>query len=60
MIHEEHPDIVVMGTHGRGIIGRLLMGSVTQQVLRHLEVPVLSVSHVDGFRLSIGFYSLPT
>ena len=46
VIHEEHPDIVVMGTHGRGIIGRLLMGSVTQHVLRHLEVPVLSVSHV--------------
>ena len=28
-IREEHPDIVVMGTHGRGVIGRLLMGSET-------------------------------
>ncbi len=46
VIHEERPDIVVMGTNGRGIIGRLLMGSVTEHVLRNLEVPVLSVSHV--------------
>jgi nucleotide-binding universal stress UspA family protein len=36
-------DLVVMGTHGRQGIGRLLLGSVAEAVLRHTEVPVLLV-----------------
>ena len=42
---EQHADIVVMGTHGRGLVGRLLIGSVTLSMLRKSEVPVLTVSH---------------
>lgn len=33
-------DLVAMSTHGRGGLGRLLFGSVAEQVLRHAEVPV--------------------
>ncbi len=34
-------DLIVIGTHGRRGIGRLLMGSDAEQVLRHAPVPVL-------------------
>jgi nucleotide-binding universal stress UspA family protein len=36
-------DLIVMGTHGRTGLGRLLMGSVAEQVLRHASCPVLTV-----------------
>lgn len=42
-IHEQHADIVVMGTHGGGRVGRWLMGSTTQHLLRKLPVPVMTV-----------------
>ena len=37
-------DLIVMATHGRTGLRRLLMGSVTEQVLRQAPRPVLSVS----------------
>ena len=36
-------DLVVLGTHGRTGVGRLLMGSVAEQVLRKATRPVLTV-----------------
>ncbi len=36
-------DLVVMGTHGRGGVGRLVLGSVTEKVLRTAPCPVLTV-----------------
>ena len=36
-------DLVVMGTHGRSGFERLVLGSVTEKVLRKSECPVLSV-----------------
>lgn len=36
-------DLVVMGTHGRRGFNRLLLGSVTESVLRHAPCPVLTV-----------------
>lgn len=36
-------DQIVMGTHGRGSVGRLLMGSVATKVVQLAEVPVLLV-----------------
>ena len=40
---ETHADIIVMGTHGRTGVGRLLMGSVAEAVLRKAPCPVLTV-----------------
>ncbi|MFB3093273.1 MAG: universal stress protein [Dehalococcoidia bacterium] len=36
-------DLVVMSTHGFGGLKRLLVGSVTDRVIRSCEVPVLVV-----------------
>ena len=37
-------DLIVMGTHGRGGIDRLLLGSVAEKVVRASSLPVLTVS----------------
>jgi nucleotide-binding universal stress UspA family protein len=39
----EAVDLVVVGSHGRGSIGRLLIGSVSDHVVRHASCPVLVV-----------------
>lgn len=36
-------DLIILGTHSRSGIDRLLMGSVAEHVVRHSEVPVLVV-----------------
>jgi nucleotide-binding universal stress UspA family protein len=36
-------DVIVMGTHGRGGLDRLLLGSVAEKVVRTASVPVLTV-----------------
>jgi nucleotide-binding universal stress UspA family protein len=43
----ENCDLVVMGTHGRGGIDRLLLGSVAEKVVRSSSVPVLTVRVED-------------
>ncbi|HEV2005606.1 MAG TPA: universal stress protein [Candidatus Limnocylindrales bacterium] len=39
----EAVDLVVVGSHGRGSMGRLLIGSVSDHVVRHAPCPVLVV-----------------
>jgi nucleotide-binding universal stress UspA family protein len=41
-IDEVHADLVVMGTHGRKGVGRVLFGSVAEKVVRHSPAPVLT------------------
>jgi nucleotide-binding universal stress UspA family protein len=36
-------DVIVMGTHGRSGVDRLLLGSVAERVVRSSEVPVLTI-----------------
>lgn len=36
-------DMIVMGTHGRSGVGRVLVGSVTERVVRAASVPVVTV-----------------
>ncbi len=43
VIDEIHPDLVVMGTHGRSGKRYLFLGSVAEQVVRRSPVPVLTV-----------------
>jgi nucleotide-binding universal stress UspA family protein len=40
---EELCDLIVLGTHGRTGLGRLLMGSVAEHVVRKAPCPVLTV-----------------
>jgi nucleotide-binding universal stress UspA family protein len=36
-------DLLVMGSHGHGTLGNLVMGSVTTKVMAHCETPMLLV-----------------
>jgi nucleotide-binding universal stress UspA family protein len=41
-------DLVIMATHGRSGVARLMMGSVADKVLRQSGVPVLVVAPTDA------------
>ena len=41
-------DLIVMGTHGRGAMAQLLVGSVAERVVRTASCPVLTVRHRYG------------
>lgn len=40
---DEHIDLIVLGTHGRGAIAHMLLGSVAERVVRKSPCPVLTV-----------------
>lgn len=40
---KENVDLIILGTHGRTGISRLLMGSTAENVIRHATCPVLVV-----------------
>src|SRR5207237_1611290 len=42
-----HAQLIVMGTRGRGAIGRALLGSTAADVLRDATVPVMVVPPTD-------------
>ncbi|HEX7346185.1 MAG TPA: universal stress protein [Candidatus Limnocylindrales bacterium] len=51
----EGADIVLVGAHTRGTLGRMLMGSVSEYVSRHAPCPVLIVRAIpDSRRASSG------
>jgi nucleotide-binding universal stress UspA family protein len=44
----EGADVIVVGSHGRGALGRALIGSVSDQVVRRAPCPVLVVRSTFG------------
>ena len=44
---EANVDLLVIGTHGRGGMARLFMGSVAERVVRTAPCPVLTVRHPE-------------
>jgi nucleotide-binding universal stress UspA family protein len=40
---EKNVDLIVMATHGRSGVQRLVLGSVTEKVIRATSCPVLAV-----------------
>ena len=43
MAEERNCDLIVLGSHGRSALGRLLMGGVADKVVRKAHCPVLVV-----------------
>jgi nucleotide-binding universal stress UspA family protein len=41
-------DVIVMGTHGRTGIRRMMLGSVAEKVLRRAPIPVLTIREHDA------------
>jgi nucleotide-binding universal stress UspA family protein len=40
-------DIIILGTHGRGALAQLFVGSVAERVVRTAPCPVLTVRHPE-------------
>jgi nucleotide-binding universal stress UspA family protein len=49
---EQHADLIVMGTRGRSRSAAILLGSVTEDVIRETRWPLLAVKHF-GARLGV-------
>lgn len=43
LVEEEQADLIIMGTHGRTGLKRLLMGSVAEKIVRYASCPVLTL-----------------
>ena len=54
-IAQQHIDLLVVGTHGRTGIGKLLMGSVAEELLHRAPCPVLTVGPRAGGRVKEEF-----
>ena len=44
---ENGVDLIVMGTHGRSGVAKMLAGSVTERIVRAADVPVLTTRHPE-------------
>lgn len=44
LAEEQAPSLLVLGTHGRGWLGRKLLGSVAEEILRSTRWPVLTIN----------------
>ena len=47
MALDEKADMIVVGTHGRSGLPRMLLGSVAERIIRSAPCPVLSVRPRD-------------
>ena len=43
-VHEKEVDLIIMGTHGRTGIDRIIFGSVAEKVVKLSPVPVLTIN----------------
>lgn len=43
VVKEKEIDLIVVGTHGRTGIGKMMLGSTAEEVFRHADCPVLTV-----------------
>jgi nucleotide-binding universal stress UspA family protein len=43
MTQSEKADLLILGTHGRGYLKKLALGSVSEEVLRQVDCPVITV-----------------
>ena len=49
VVEENDIDLIILGTHGRTGLGKLLLGSVAEDILRHAPCPVLTIGpHVSA------------
>src|SRR6516162_3504921 len=46
IVEDKEIDLVIMGSRGRSYFERMLLGSVTERMLRKLHIPILTVSHL--------------
>nr|WP_273544966.1 universal stress protein [Heliomarina baculiformis] len=47
-VSEKEADLIVMSTHGRSGLAKMLIGSVTEQVLRTAQTDVLAIPPKRG------------
>ncbi|WP_232702919.1 universal stress protein [Halobacterium wangiae] len=59
-VADEGVDLVVMGTHGRTGLARIVLGSVTERLLRVSPVPVLTVHEDSGLDTAPESVLVPT
>jgi nucleotide-binding universal stress UspA family protein len=58
IVEENEIDLIVVGTHGRTGLGKLLLGSVAEDILRHASCPVLTVGpNVSGRAKLLAFHN---
>jgi nucleotide-binding universal stress UspA family protein len=50
---DEFIDLIVMGTHGRGVVAHALIGSVAERVVRRAPCPVLTVRQAQHSFLDV-------
>ncbi|MGH7936827.1 MAG: universal stress protein, partial [Chthoniobacterales bacterium] len=49
VLEEKHVDLIVLGTHGRTGVSKIVLGSVAENIFRHAPCPVLTVGpHIHG------------
>ena len=57
---ERQADLLVLGTHGHGVVAQLLLGSVAERVVRWAPCPVLTVrQHMGAVRQDVGQAAMP-